>query len=47
MRSADEILDAYCERLLFYMKIGVNSWNLGQQVTHGVQPGPVQLVPPG
>ena len=25
MRSADELLDAFCERLLFYMKIGIHS----------------------
>jgi len=32
MRSADEILDAYCERLSFNMKIAVNVWNLAQQI---------------
>jgi len=40
MRSADELLDAFCERLLFYMKIGVNSWNLGQQVLMDYSPDP-------
>ena len=40
MRSADELLDAYCERLLFNMKIGVNSWNLAQQVLMEYSPDP-------
>jgi len=40
MRSADELLDAFCERLLFYMKIGVNSWNLGHQVLMEYSPDP-------
>ena len=40
MRSADEVLDAYCERLLFNMKIGVNSWNLAQQVLMDYSPDP-------
>jgi pyruvate formate-lyase/glycerol dehydratase family glycyl radical enzyme len=40
MRSADEVLDAYCERLLFNMKIGVNSWNLTQQVLMDYSPDP-------
>lgn len=40
MRSADELFDAFCERLLFYMKIGVNSWNLGQQIVMEYSPDP-------
>jgi pyruvate-formate lyase len=40
MQSADEILDAYCERLLFNMKIGVHSWNLAQQVIMEYNPDP-------
>lgn len=40
MRSADEILDDFCERLLFYTKIGVNSWNVGQQVIIEYSPDP-------
>lgn len=40
MRSADELFDAFCERLLFYMKIGVNSWNLAQQILMEYSPDP-------
>ena len=40
MRSADELFDALCERLLFYMKIAVNTWNLGQQVLMEYSPDP-------
>jgi pyruvate-formate lyase len=40
MRSADEILDAYCERLLFNMKIGVNVWNIAHQITMEYSPDP-------
>jgi formate C-acetyltransferase len=40
MKSADEILDAYCERLLFNMKIGVNVWNLAQQIIMEYSPDP-------
>ena len=40
MRSADEILDAFCERLLFYMKIGIDSWNVGQQIVIEYSPDP-------
>ncbi len=40
MRSADEVLDAFCERLLFYMKIGINSWNVGQQIVIEYSPDP-------
>ena len=40
MRSADEILDAYCERLLFNMKIGVNVWNMAQQIIMEYSPDP-------
>ena len=40
MRSADEILDAYCERLLFNMKIGVNVWNLAHQIIMEYSPDP-------
>lgn len=40
MSSADELLDAYCERLLFYMQIGVHSWNLGHQIVIEYSPDP-------
>jgi len=40
MRSADELLDAYCERLLFNMKVGVNVWNLAQQILMEYSPDP-------
>jgi pyruvate-formate lyase len=40
MQSADEILDAYCERLLFNMKIGVHSWNLANQIIMEYNPDP-------
>jgi pyruvate-formate lyase len=40
MKSADEILDAYCERLSFNMKIAVNVWNLAQQVIMEYSPDP-------
>jgi pyruvate formate-lyase/glycerol dehydratase family glycyl radical enzyme len=40
MKSADEILDAYSERLLFNMKIGVNVWNLAQQIIMEYSPDP-------
>ena len=40
MRSADEILDAYCERLLFNVKVGVHGWNLPQQVIMEYNPDP-------
>jgi pyruvate formate-lyase/glycerol dehydratase family glycyl radical enzyme len=40
MDSADELLDAFCERLLFYTRIGVNSWNLGHQVLMEYNPDP-------
>jgi pyruvate formate-lyase/glycerol dehydratase family glycyl radical enzyme len=40
MKSADELLDAFCERLLFYIDIGVNSWNVGQQVLIEYSPDP-------
>ncbi|MFH1434444.1 MAG: pyruvate formate lyase family protein, partial [Pseudomonadota bacterium] len=40
MRSADELLDAIGEQLLFNMKVGVNSWNLGQQVLMEFSPDP-------
>jgi pyruvate formate-lyase/glycerol dehydratase family glycyl radical enzyme len=40
MRSADEILDAYCERLSFNMKIAVNVWNLAQQIIMEYSPDP-------
>jgi len=32
MGSADEILDAFCELMYFYTKVGINSWNVGQQI---------------
>ncbi len=40
MRSADEILDAYCERLLFNVRTGVHCWNLPQQVIMEYNPDP-------
>jgi len=40
MRSADELLDAYCERLLFNMKIAMNIWNLSQQIIMEYSPDP-------
>jgi pyruvate-formate lyase len=40
MKSADEILDAYCERLSFNMKIAVNVWNLAQQIIMEYSPDP-------
>ncbi len=40
MRSADEILDAYCERLLFNVKIGANVWNMAQQAIMDYNPDP-------
>jgi len=40
MKSSDELLDSYCKRLLFYIKIGVNSWNVGQQVVIEYSPDP-------
>ena len=40
MRSADELLDAFCERLLFYIDIGVHSWNIGHQVVIEYSPDP-------
>ncbi len=40
MESADELLDACCERLLFYTKVGVNSWNIGHQVIMEYNPDP-------
>jgi pyruvate-formate lyase len=40
MRSADEILDAYCDRLFFNMKIGVNVWNIAHQITMEYSPDP-------
>ncbi len=40
MRSADELLDAYCERLLFNVNIGVHCWNVPQQVIMEYNPDP-------
>jgi len=40
MTSADELLDACCDRLLFYARIGVNSWNIGHQVIMEYNPDP-------
>jgi len=40
MRSADELLDAFCKRLLFYMEIGISSWNVGQQIVIEYSPDP-------
>jgi hypothetical protein len=40
MGSADDLLDGCCDRLLFYTKVGVNSWNLGQQVIMEYNPDP-------
>lgn len=40
MTSADEVLDAFCERLLFHSKVGVNTWNLAQQILMEYRPDP-------
>ena len=40
MASAGELLDACCDRLLSYTKIGVNSWNIGHQVIMEYNPDP-------
>ncbi len=40
MKSSDEILDTIAEQLLFNMKVGVNSWNLGQQIVMEYSPDP-------
>jgi pyruvate formate-lyase/glycerol dehydratase family glycyl radical enzyme len=40
MTSADELFDAFCERLLFYTGVGVCTWNLGQQVLMDYHPDP-------
>ncbi len=40
MSSADDLLDAFCEQLFFYMKTGVNTWNMGQQVLMEYRPDP-------
>lgn len=38
MKSAEEVLDAICERVLFRVKMGVVSWNIGQQVIMDYNP---------
>jgi pyruvate formate-lyase/glycerol dehydratase family glycyl radical enzyme len=40
MKSADEVLGAFCERLLFYARAGAVSWNLGHQVIMDYSPDP-------
>jgi pyruvate-formate lyase len=40
MESAGELLDAYCERLLFYLEIGAISWNIGHQMLEEYLPDP-------
>jgi len=40
MQSADELLDACCELLLFYAKTGIVSWNVGHQVIMEYNPDP-------
>jgi pyruvate formate-lyase/glycerol dehydratase family glycyl radical enzyme len=40
VQSADDLLDGCCDRLLFYTAVGVNSWNLGQQVIMEYNPDP-------
>ena len=40
MKSADEVLDAMCERLLFYTQIGIHSWNIGHQMVMEYSPDP-------
>ncbi len=38
MTSSNDLLDAFCDRLLFYMQIGVNTWNIGQQLLMECRP---------
>jgi pyruvate-formate lyase len=40
MQSADEIMDAYFERVKYYTKIAAVSWNIGQQVLMENKPDP-------
>ena len=40
MKSADEILDAFLERFLFYTQKGVVSWNIAQQIISEYSPDP-------
>lgn len=40
MKSADEVLDALCERLLYYTRAGAVSWNIGHQVIMEYSPDP-------
>jgi formate C-acetyltransferase len=41
MRSADELLDAFLQRTLFYAKQMTLAWNLAQQVLMSTNPDPV------
>jgi pyruvate formate-lyase/glycerol dehydratase family glycyl radical enzyme len=40
MESAGELLDAYCEKLLFYLEIAAISWNIGHQMLEEYLPDP-------
>lgn len=40
MGSADELMQAYFERLKYYVRIGAVSWNIGQQVLMDRKPDP-------
>ena len=40
MTSAHEIMDAVLDRVLFYTRVGVVSWNIGQQVLMEYKPDP-------
>ena len=41
MRSADEVLDAFLQRVLFYAKQMALAWNLAQEVLMSTNPDPV------
>lgn len=38
--STGELLDAYCERLLFYLETAAVSWNIGRQILEEYLPDP-------
>jgi pyruvate-formate lyase len=40
MRSADDLMEAYFERLKYYVRIGAVSWNIAQQVLMDHKPDP-------
>ena len=40
MQSADELMEAYFERLKYYVKIGSVSWNIAQQILMDRKPDP-------